>query len=44
MLLTSDEEAPKESAKLLHPPSKVKFEFDTYAGKTGGGAKARLRF
>jgi hypothetical protein len=43
VLLTSDEEAPKESAKL-HPPSKLKFEFDTYAGKTGGGAKARLRF
>jgi hypothetical protein len=43
VLLTSDEEAPKESAKL-QPPSKVKFEFDTYAGKTGGGAKARLRF
>jgi hypothetical protein len=42
VLLTSDEEAPKESAKLH--PSKVKFEFDTYAGKTGGGAKARLRF
>jgi hypothetical protein len=43
VLLTSDDEAPKESAKLS-PPSKLKFEFDTYAGKTGGGAKARLRF
>lgn len=43
VLLTSDEEAPKESAKLA-PPSKVKFEFDTYAGKTGGGASARMRF
>lgn len=43
VLLTSDDEAPKESAKLQHP-SKLKFEFDGYAGKTGGGAKARLRF
>jgi hypothetical protein len=43
VLLTSDEEAPKEAAKLQRP-SKVKLEFDTYAGKTGGGAKARLTF
>jgi hypothetical protein len=42
VLLTSDEEAPKETAK--HAPPKYKLEIDPYAGKTGGGARARLTF
>ena len=43
VLLTSDDEAPKESAKLKSP-EKMKLELGGYAGKTGGGANARLSF
>jgi len=48
VLLTSDDDAPKESARLhpgLHPANRhPKVDFDAYAGKTGGGASARWRF
>lgn len=40
VLLTSDDDAPKESARNHLP----KVDFDAYAGKTGGGASARWHF
>ena len=43
VLLTSDDDAPKEAAYLL-PPKAPKVDFSGYAGKTGGGASAKVTF
>lgn len=43
VLLTSDDEGPKESA-ARHTAPRYKLELNPYAGRTGGGANARLTF